>query len=81
MKKLALYVVGFSLLFGLVGCGKNKYVFESEKPYYGIVTDCAMSVVNEGDREGRAYVIISTGVKTPPRSSRWCRAVVVLPFL
>lgn len=63
VKKLALYVVGFSLLFGLVGCGKNKYVFESEKPYYGIVTDCAMSVVNEGDREGRAYVIISTGEK------------------
>ena len=61
MKKLILYVVCFALLLGLAGCGKDKYVYESEKPYYGIVTDCAMSVVNEGDREGRAYVIISTG--------------------
>ena len=63
MKKLMLYVLCLVLLFGLAGCGKSKYVFESEKPYYGIVTDCAMSVVSEGDREGRAYVIVSTGEK------------------
>lgn len=61
MKKLILYVVCFALLLGLAGCGKDKYVYESEKPYYGIVTDCAMSVVNEGDREGRAYMIVATG--------------------
>lgn len=61
MKKLTLYGLCFVLLFGLVGCGKDKYVYESEKPYYGIVTDCAMSIVNEGDREGRAYVIVATG--------------------
>ena len=63
------YVIGALLILAICGalmlgaCGRNKLVEGSEKPYYGIVTDCAMSVVNEGDREGRAYVIISTGEK------------------
>lgn len=61
------YVIGILLILAMCGammlgaCGRNKLVEGSEKPYYGIVTDCGMSVVNEGDREGRAYVIISTG--------------------
>ena len=42
------------------GCGSNKTVEGSEKTYYGVVTDCAMSVVKEGDRTGRPYIIIST---------------------
>lgn len=63
------YVIGALLILAICGalmlgaCGRNKLVEGSEKPYYGIVTDCAMSVVNEGDREGQAYVIISTGEK------------------
>ena len=31
MKKLILYVVCFALLLGLAGCGKDKYVYGSEK--------------------------------------------------
>ena len=46
-------------VLSLVACGK-KTVEGSEKTYNGTVTDCAMSVVNEGDRQGRAYIIIST---------------------
>lgn len=42
------------------GCGSNKTVEGSEKTYYGVVTDRAMSVVKEGDRTGRPYIIIST---------------------
>ncbi|MBQ2901392.1 MAG: hypothetical protein IJE49_06040 [Agathobacter sp.] len=42
------------------GCGSNKTVEGSEKTYSGVVTDCAMSVVKEGDRTGRPYIIIST---------------------
>ena len=44
----------------LVACG-NKLAEGSEKTYYGTVTDRAMSVVNEGDRQGRAYISITTG--------------------
>ena len=47
------------LLLSLVACG-TKLVEGSEKTYYGTVIDRAMSVVNEGDRHGRAYISIST---------------------
>ena len=47
------------LLLCLAACG-NKLVEGSEKTYYGTVTDRAMSVVNEGDRQGRAYISITT---------------------
>lgn len=43
----------------VAACG-NKLVEGSEKTYYGTVTDRAMSVVNEGDRQGRAYISITT---------------------
>ena len=57
MKKLIALVL--VLLLCLAACG-NKLVEGSEKTYYGTVTDRAMSVVNEGDRQGRAYISITT---------------------
>ena len=60
MKKLIAFALVMALLLSLVACG-NKLVDGSEKTYSGTVTDRAMSVVNEGDRHGRAYIIISTG--------------------
>ena len=60
MKKLIALVFVLVLLLCLAACG-NKLVEGSEKTYYGTVTDRAMSVVNEGDRKGRAYISITTG--------------------
>mgnify|MGYP003435576857 CR=1 FL=1 len=60
MKKLMTLFLTIVLLLSLVACG-NKLVDGSEKTYYGTVTDRAMSVVNEGDRQGRAYISITTG--------------------
>ena len=60
MKKLIAFLLIMILLLSLVACG-NKLVDGSEKTYSGTVTDRAMSVVNEGDRHGRPYIIISTG--------------------
>ena len=59
MKKLISLLLAMVLLLSLVACS-NKLVEGSEKTYYGTVTDRAMSVVNEGDRHGRAYISIST---------------------
>ena len=59
MKKMIALLLAMALLLSLVACG-NKLVEGSEKTYYGTVTDLAMSVVNEGDRHGRAYISIST---------------------
>lgn len=59
MKKLIALLLAMVLLLTLVACG-NKLVEGSEKTYYGTVTDRAMSVVNEGDRQGRAYISITT---------------------
>ncbi len=59
MKKLIALLLAMVLLLSLVACG-NKLVEGSEKTYYGTVTDRAMSVVNEGDRQGRAYISITT---------------------
>ena len=59
MKKLIALVLVLVLLLCLAG-GGNKLVEGSEKTYYGTVTDRAMSVVNEGDRQGRAYISITT---------------------
>ena len=59
MKKLMALVLVLVLLLCLAACG-NKLVEGSEKTYYGTVTDRAMSVVNEGDRQGRAYISITT---------------------
>ena len=59
MKKLIALVLVLVLLLCLSACG-NKLVEGSEKTYYGTVTDRAMSVVNEGDRQGRAYISITT---------------------
>ena len=59
MKKLIALLLATALLLSLVACG-NRLVEGSEKTYYGTVTDRAMSVVNEGDRQGRAYISITT---------------------
>ena len=59
MKKLIALVLVLVLLLCLAACG-NKLVEGSEKTYYGTVTDRAMSVVNEGARQGRAYISITT---------------------
>ena len=59
MKKLIALLLTMVLLLSLVACG-NKLVEGSGKTYHGTVTDRAMSVVNEGDRQGRAYISIST---------------------
>ena len=59
MKKLIALLLIIVMLLSLAACG-NKLVEGSEKTYYGVVTDRAMSVVNEGDRQGRAYISITT---------------------
>jgi hypothetical protein len=60
MKKFIALLLVLVCVLGLVGCS-SKLVEGSEKAYSGTVTDRAMSVVNEGDRQGRSYIIISTG--------------------
>ena len=59
MKKLIALALVLVCVAGLAGCS-GKLVEGSEKTYYGTVTDRAMSVVNEGDRQGRAYISITT---------------------
>ena len=44
---------------GFTACS-SKLLEGSEKTYYGTVTDRAMSVVNEGDRQSRQYISIAT---------------------
>ena len=60
MKRLVVLLLTIVLLLSLVACS-NRLVEGSEKTYSGTVADRAMSVVNEGDRQGRSYIIISTG--------------------
>ena len=60
MKKFIALLLVLVCVLGLVGCS-SKLVEGSEKTYSGTVTDRAMSVVNDGDRQGRSYIIISTG--------------------
>ena len=59
MKKLIALLLACICALSLVACSW-KLVEGSEKTYYGTVTDRAMSVVNEGDRQGRAYISITT---------------------
>ena len=59
MKKVIALLLVLVFILSLVACS-GKLVEGSEKTYYGTVTDRAMSVVNEGDRLGRAYITIST---------------------
>lgn len=64
MKKFISIVLALVCVLVLVGCSSNKLLEDSEKKYYGTVTDQGMSVVNEGDRKGRPYIIISTADNT-----------------
>ena len=59
MKKLTALLLAMVLCLSLVACS-NRLVEGTEKTYYGTVTDRAMSVVHEGDRQGRAYITITT---------------------
>ena len=59
MKKILTLLLALFCLLSLVACS-GKLVEGSEKTYYGTVTDRAMSVVNERDRQGRAYISITT---------------------
>ena len=58
MKRLIILLLALICALNLLACG-SKLVEGSEKTYSGMVTDRAMSVVNEGDREGRSYIIIT----------------------
>ena len=60
MKRLGALILIFACVLNLVACD-SKLVEGSEKTYCGIVTDRAMSVVNEEDYQGRAYISITTG--------------------
>ena len=59
MKKCIALTLVLVCVLSLAGCS-NKLVQGSEKTYYGTVADRAMSVGNEGDRQGRAYISITT---------------------
>ena len=59
MKKLIALLLALVCVLSLAACS-GKLVEGSEKTYYGTVVDCAMGVINEGDREGRAYISITT---------------------
>ena len=59
MKKIIALLLALVCALSLVACS-SKLVEGSERTYSGIVCDSAMSVVNEGDRQGRAYITIST---------------------
>lgn len=59
MKRLIVLLLAVVLLLSLVACS-NRLVEGSEMTYYGTVTDSAMSVVYEGDLQGRSYISITT---------------------
>ena len=60
MKRSIVLLLLLVCMLGTVGC-RSKLVEGSEKTWSGTVTDRAMSVVNERDRQGRSYIIITTG--------------------
>ena len=57
MKRLTAFILVLAFLLALVGCG-SKLVEGSEQTWSGTVTDRGMSVVKEGDRTGRPYLLI-----------------------
>ena len=59
MKKLIALLLTIVMLLVFCACS-NSLVEGSEKTYYGTVTDRAMSVVNEGERQSRANISITT---------------------
>lgn len=59
MKKQIVVVLGICCMLFFAGCRAEKLVRGSEGIYYGTVMDRAMSVVNEGDRQGRSYISIT----------------------
>lgn len=59
MKRVIILLLVMVLLLNLAACS-SRLIEGSEKTYYGTVTDRAMSVVKEGDHQGRAYITIAT---------------------
>ena len=59
MKKILTLLLTLFCVLSLGAC-RGKMVDGSAKTYYGTVTDRAMSVVNELDKQGRAYFSITT---------------------
>ena len=59
MKKILVLFSALICILSFAACSGN-LVEGSGKTYHGTVTDRAMSVVKEGDRQGRAYITIST---------------------
>lgn len=59
MKKILVLFFALACILSFAACSRN-LVEGSEKTYHGTVTDRAMSVVKEDDRQGRAYITIST---------------------
>ena len=59
MKRLIIGVLIAVCMLSMMGC-TNAPVEGSEKTYCGTVVDCGMSVVKEGDRKGRSYIIIAS---------------------
>ena len=62
MKKIIAILLLFIYILCFVACS-TKLIDGTEKTYSGTVVDRAMGVVTEGDRQGRAYIIISTGTE------------------
>lgn len=54
------FLLTLILILVLSGCRSHSLVKGSEQTYRGTVTDRGMSVVTEGDRIGRPYIIIAT---------------------
>lgn len=64
MKKIVTTLLSILFLLSLAGCNNTELIAGSKKNYFGTVTDRGMSVVNEGDRKGRPYIIIATEENT-----------------
>lgn len=54
------FLLTLILILVLSGCGSHALAEGSEQTYRATVTDRGMSVVTEGDRIGRPYIIIAT---------------------
>lgn len=59
MKKILVLFSALICILSFAACN-GTLVEGSERTYHGTVTDRAMSVVKEGDRQGRAYITIFT---------------------
>ena len=59
MKKLIAILLIAVCMLSMTGCSE-KWIKGTEETYRGTITDRGMSVVKEGDRNGRPYLILAT---------------------